>query len=88
MNKLEKIIIKAEEILDYDNKDKLDKFMFKYGKWFIVIVLPIFADTLSFDKVPQDSFKIWVAIVVVFLITYLFCLFFCFVDVYRIFKKK
>jgi len=88
MSKLDKIINKAEEILDYDNKDKLDKFMFKYGKWFIAIVLPIFADTLSFNKVPQDSFKVWVTIIIVFSATYLFCLFFCFVDVYRIFKKK
>lgn len=84
MSKLEKIIAKAEETLDYDNKDKLDKFVFKYGKWFILLSPLLFFNTLHFENLH----KLPIAIPIVFIITYLFCLFFCFVDVYRFFKKK
>ncbi len=84
MNKLEKIINKAEECLDYDNKDKLDKFIFKYGKWFILLSPLIFFNSLLFENVH----KFHIAIPIIFSITYLFCLFFCFIDIYRYFKKK
>lgn len=81
MYKLKKFIINSESHLSLGHKDKLDLFLLKYGKWLIAIAAP-FMETFYRDQwftLDMVVLGMWI----VLFLTYLFCLFFCIIDLLK-----
>lgn len=86
MTKFEKFIEKASSFNnDLGYEDKFGRAMWVFGKWIIAftafgIFIEKTPDTVVF---PNAAFWIW-AVLIVF---YIFCIFYCFIDVYKFLKS-
>lgn len=83
MTKFEKFIEKASSL--NNDGDEFGRAMWVFGKWIIAlsafqILIGKIPDTVVF---PNAAFWIW-AVLIVF---YIFCIFYCFIDVYKFFKS-
>lgn len=83
MYKLKKFIIKAESHLDLKRQDKFMAFFTKYGKWFIALAAPFMELFYSSRWFTLDNGGIWIWLVL--FITYLFCAFFCIIDLLKLY---
>lgn len=83
MSKFDNFINKADEFINYNSKDKFDKFMWQYGKWFVTISMPFIKEMWWYERMANPTLWLWLLIVV----SYFFIAFFCFVDVYKLWKR-
>lgn len=78
---LDNFVKKSYEQVDYKHRKGFEKFMFIFGKWLIVIAVPT-QNFWWYKNWHTPALWLWI----IFLITYLFCLFYCLCDVYMVYK--
>lgn len=79
---LDNFVNKAYENVNLKHESGFGKFMFIFGKWLIVIAVPTQKIFWWYKNWATPSLWLWILL----LITYLFCLFYCLCDVYKIYR--